>query len=78
MYKIIYERDKCIGCGTCATICPSYWEMGSDSRASLKDSTEENDNFVKEIEELSCNGEAEQSCPVQCIHIKDYQNEGKQ
>ncbi len=77
MYKIIYERDKCIGCGTCATICSSYWEMGDDSRANLKDSIEENDNFVKETEDLNCNGEAEQSCPVQCIHINDYQNEGK-
>jgi ferredoxin len=71
MKKIIFERDKCIGCGTCSVICPVFWEVGDDGRANLKEGVEADDNFEKEVEDLECNIEAAQSCPVQCIHIKE-------
>ncbi len=71
MKKIIFERDKCIGCGTCSVVCPSFWKMENDGRAFLIGANEENGIMEKDISEISCNIEASESCPVQCIHIKD-------
>ncbi len=70
MKKIIFEREKCIGCGTCAVLCPKFFEMGKDGRAELKDGVKEKDGFVREVEEIDCVKEAEGGCPVSCIHIK--------
>ena len=35
-YKIIHDRDICIGCSACASVCPDYWEMESDGKSSIK------------------------------------------
>lgn len=59
-YKIEQEIEKCIGCGTCVAICPANWEMGSDNKAHPKKT---------ELEDIGCNKEAAESCPVQCIKI---------
>ncbi len=67
---IVFERDKCIGCGTCAVICSSFWEMREDGRAGLKESANKGkEREEREIEDANCNEEAAQSCPVQCIRI---------
>jgi ferredoxin len=71
MKKVIFERSKCIGCGTCSVICSSYWEMGDDGRSVLKEGVEKDGNFELEVDDESCNNEASQSCPVLCIHLKD-------
>ena len=71
MTKIILERQKCIGCGSCAAVCSKYWEMGDDGKSHLKDSkvNPETGNEELETEEISCAQEAVDVCPVQCIHI---------
>ncbi|KKT26765.1 MAG: hypothetical protein UW11_C0006G0031 [Parcubacteria group bacterium GW2011_GWA2_43_9b] len=28
--KIIIERQKCIGCGSCVAVCDKYFEMADD------------------------------------------------
>ncbi len=71
MKKIIFEKDKCIGCGTCSAICSDFWEMGDDGKANLKESTEKEGNFEREVEKEGCNSDAQDSCPVQCIHVSD-------
>ncbi len=73
MKKIIFERDKCIGCGNCGFVCPQYWEMGEDGRSNLKGGkkSDETNNIELEVEEVGCNKEAEDSCPTLCIHIKE-------
>lgn len=70
--KIIHEREKCIGCGTCVAICPKHWEMGDDGKSDLIGCSvnPENKNQEKEVSDVECNQEAADSCPVQCIHIE--------
>lgn len=70
MAKIVQEREKCIGCGSCAALCPKYWEMADDGKAKLLGSeknAEGNDEL--EVEEVGCNREAADACPVEIIHI---------
>ena len=70
MAKIIHEREKCIGCGSCVSICPEYWEMGDDGKSNLKGGAAEGKNFVKELEDAGCCKEAAESCPVSCIKVE--------
>jgi ferredoxin len=58
--KIEIDRDKCIGCGACAAVCPENWEMKDDGKAAP---------IKKEIKEIGCNKDAAEGCPVQCIKI---------
>ena len=70
MAKIIHEREKCIGCGSCAALCPKFFEMVDDGKAKLLNSeknAEGNDEL--EVEETGCIREAADACPVQIIHI---------
>jgi len=73
MSKLILERRKCIGCGSCSSICPKYFKLSDDGKGALKgenitskDGLEERQ--LEEIEE--CVQQAADACPVQCIYIK--------
>ncbi len=35
MSKIILEREKCIGCGSCAVLCPKYFELINDGKSHI-------------------------------------------
>jgi len=59
-YKIKLDKEACIGCGTCASLCPDNWVM-KDNKAHAKKT---------ELDDLGCNKEAADSCPVQCIKIE--------
>ena len=68
--RIIHEREKCIGCGSCVSLCPKVWEMAEDAKSTLKKSVKNAEgNYELEIEEADCNQEAADSCPVQIIHL---------
>jgi len=69
--KIIHEKEKCIGCGSCAALCPKYWELGEDGKAHLLNAkgNPKTGNEELEIEKIACTEEAAQACPVQIIHI---------
>ncbi|HDZ54347.1 MAG TPA: ferredoxin [Candidatus Nealsonbacteria bacterium] len=70
MTKIIQEREKCIGCGSCVVLCPKFWEMDEDGKSNLKEGRKNSEgNYELEVEEIECNQEAADSCPVQIIHI---------
>ena len=61
MFKIIHNREKCIGCGACASICDN-WEIDENGKAKPKKT---------EVEEVGCNKEAADVYPVQCIKIEE-------
>jgi ferredoxin len=62
--KAKVDQETCIGCGLCAEICPSVFEMNNDSKASVK---VEN---VPENAQKDCR-EAAQNCPVEAISIEE-------
>lgn len=57
--KIEFNKEVCIGCGTCAAVCPDNWVMDGDKAKPLK----------TELKEVGCNKEAADACPVQAIRI---------
>lgn len=50
------NKETCIGCGLCASICEEVFEMTSDGKAK-----------VKADKNLPCVKEAIESCPVDAI-----------
>lgn len=67
-YKIVYDREGCIGAGSCVPACPDNWSMNEDGKADCK-------KLEITEEELQANKDAAESCPVQVIHIEDENGE---
>lgn len=61
--KAHIDRDGCIGCGLCTTICPSVFEMADDGLAQV---------ICDEVPADSENDavEAQESCPVSVITVE--------
>lgn len=60
--KAFIDRDGCIGCGLCPTLCPDVFEMGEDGLAQVR---------VPEVpgEAESAAMEAQHNCPVGVITV---------
>ena len=76
-YKIIYDRENCIGVAACVAVNPEAWDMDEFNKAKLLDGNfnEESGKFERIIGEkdLKVNIEAAQVCPVNIIHIIDLE-----
>ena len=68
--KIIHQRSKCIGCGSCVAVCEKFFEMADDGLASLKGAAQVGENFELETEDAGCAKDAADVCPVQIIKIE--------
>jgi len=60
-WKIKFDRETCIGCAACNSACPDNWDFDEDE---LKAKPKK-----LKLDELGCNKEAEEVCPVDCIEI---------
>jgi ferredoxin len=69
--KIIIEKAKCIGCGSCQAVCADFFELRDDGKSHLKGGTFNNEKDMEELEikEAGCAKEAMEICPVQCIKL---------
>ncbi|OPJ61941.1 ferredoxin [Clostridium oryzae] len=61
--KAVVDKDTCISCGLCPTICSEIFEMDDDGKAVAKD-----EEIPDEI--LDSAKEAEEGCPVSAITVK--------
>jgi ferredoxin len=61
MFKVKLDKEKCIGCGSCAAVCPGNFTMDSDNKAKV---------IKEEVESLGCNKMAEEVCPVSAIEVQ--------
>ena len=66
--KVKVNKDACIGCGACASICPDVFELNDDglSEAKVEEVKEE---FQDEVRD------AADSCPTGAIEIEEGQEE---
>jgi ferredoxin len=58
------NKEKCIGCGYCTSVCPDVFELGEDGKSKVK----ENADFEKNED---CLKEAKEGCPVGAIEMSD-------
>lgn len=57
--KYVVDKDICIGCGMCVSVCPEIFTMGDDGKAeAVAESTPETRNSADE---------AMEACPVAAI-----------
>lgn len=57
--KIKVDKEKCIGCGACESICPAVFVM-KDGKAIVKKASSDD----------KCVMEASDACPTQAISVK--------
>ena len=70
--RIKLYRSQCIGCGSCAAVCPDFFEIADDGLSRIKGSqrdSEGNDSLEIKEEDKKCAAEAAEVCPVQIIKI---------
>jgi ferredoxin len=62
--KANVDKDTCIACGLCPSICPECFDMEDDGKAGV---------IVDEVPEGSTDQarEAEEGCPVDAISIEE-------
>lgn len=73
-FKVIYERDLCMGAAVCIMASEKYWELDDEGKAILKGGKRISSGvFELEIDEEDFEEmlEAAKGCPVNCIHIID-------
>jgi ferredoxin len=61
--KASIDRDGCISCGLCTTICPKVFRMADDGLAEVYV-----DVVPEEVEDSA--KEAEENCPVEVISVE--------
>jgi len=62
--KVSIDRDGCISCGLCISLCPDVFYMADDNRAMPS-----KDLVPDELKD--CVAEAADSCPVSVIHTEE-------
>jgi ferredoxin len=61
VFKVIIDRDACIGCGVCENLCPDVYKMDDEGKAvALAPETE-----------IPCAQDGADSCPVQAINCEE-------
>lgn len=72
MPKIIQEREKCIGCGSCAAVCPEFFILDEkDGLATLIKGKAVKGKFEREIKKIDTSiKDAVSICPLEIIQIK--------
>ncbi len=61
MKKVVVDKEKCIGCGTCPALCPNVFKMDEDGKATVYNEQGDTPENIKM---------AADSCPVQAIIIE--------
>lgn len=69
MTKITLDRNECIGCQACMSVCGKYIKYNEeDNKVSLKGASGKGKQEI-EVTDKKCAKEAEDICPVDAIKV---------
>ena len=78
-YKIIFDREECIGALACAVVNRAFWLESEDGKVDLKNGVRNEETskweLVIEEEHLKVNKNSAQVCPVEAITIEPLEDE---
>jgi ferredoxin len=63
-FSIEIVEAECIGCAACEGACDNWETVEKDGQYKAQPKN-------KDIDDLGCNMEAAEICPVNCIHISE-------
>lgn len=76
-FKIIFDRNTCIGAFACVASAPDFWKYADDGKVDLAGATDEGNGMYslivedeKAIEALKASAEA---CPVYAIKVEQVE-----
>jgi len=74
-YKVVYDKEGCIGVGACEAAAPLFWKLQENGVATLipKEAKKEDgrEELIIDGKDFKVNLEAAEVCPVQVIKIFD-------
>ncbi|NUM31124.1 MAG: ferredoxin [Bacteroidetes bacterium] len=73
MIRIIFQREKCIGCNACTEAARYRWRLSrKDGKSILLDSIKKRNFYISIIgdDEWDANKIAAESCPVKIIKLE--------
>jgi ferredoxin len=73
-FRIVYDKDICIGALACNAVAPAVWTAANDGKVDLKGATKRPDGkweLLVEEKDFKLNKEAADSCPVYAITIEE-------
>ena len=75
-YKIIYDREACIGALGCIGVSEELWEIKEDGKVDLRGAVfnEETEKWELVIDDGDLAVASEDSCPVQAIKIEKIED----
>ena len=78
-YKIIYDREACIGALACAAVSPQFWLVAADGKVDLKDATYNEGTkkwelIIESEKDFKLNKDAEGVCPVNVIKVEKIED----
>ena len=74
-FKVIYDREICIGSFACSATAPDFWLFNEDGKADLKNATFNPETkrwelIVEEEQDFDDNQAAAEVCPVFAIKVE--------
>jgi ferredoxin len=78
-YKVVYDREACIGAFACAAAAPDFWLFSEDGKADLKTATYNAQTKKWELiideADYDDNQAAAEACPVFAIKVEKIEDE---
>ncbi|WP_187262697.1 ferredoxin [Pontibacter beigongshangensis] len=73
MFRILFQRAKCIGCNGCVEAAPMRWQVSKkDGRCNLVEGKEKKGIYqvLAGMDEFALNQQAAANCPVKIIRLE--------
>lgn len=75
-YRVIFDRNTCIGALACNAVAPELWKQAEDGKVDLVGAKKREDGkfeLLVDEKDFTLNKEAAESCPVYAITVEEVE-----